>query len=136
MTRLPRSAIPDDGGFALIGYAHGCDVHSGGAGLRERLLNNLLGVGPDFECVVLYPTGLWEDLLVLELIAASDLAGMIEQHATSTGRTLVDGGNVSSHNSRTRSATHSLACPSAPLSHFTDRIAPCSRQEFRRAPRR
>jgi len=46
---------------------------------------------------MLDPAGLGEDLLVLFLIEADDLAGMIEDHKTRAGCALVDSGGILCH---------------------------------------
>jgi hypothetical protein len=44
-----------------------------------------------------HPTGLWVYLRVFLLVRGDNLPGMVEEHTTGAGGTLVDGGYVLGH---------------------------------------
>ena len=72
--RLAGLAIPDDRRFALVGDADGGEVGGFDAGLGERPPDDLDAAGPDLDRIVLDPTGLGEDLLMLLLVDGHDAA--------------------------------------------------------------
>ena len=86
--------VPDDGGLALVGDAHGGDVVAGQIGLGQCRFDHLPGVVPDFNGVVLHPTGLREDLLVFLLTAGHDVAAVVENDGARAGGALVNGDYV------------------------------------------
>ncbi len=64
--------IPDDGGFALIGDAERSDGVTWKLAMSESLIDDGAGAFEDLHWIVLDPTGLWIDLLVLLLCAGDD----------------------------------------------------------------
>ena len=77
---LAGFAIPDDGGFALVGDADAGDVGKLEAGLGERFGDDTGLGGPDFIGVVLDPAGLREMLGKLALSSAPNRAVAIENN--------------------------------------------------------
>jgi hypothetical protein len=60
-------------------------------------MDHIAGALPNFERIVFHPTGLRVNLPVFPLIGGDNLPGVVEEHTTGAGGTLVDGGNVLSH---------------------------------------
>ena len=94
---LAGGAVPDNGGFALVGDAHAADV----AGLQPRLGQCLFGRGqlgaPDFARVVLHPAGAGVDLRQLLLRRGNDAALRVKHDGAGAGGALVQGEQVSGH---------------------------------------
>jgi len=82
--------VPHDGGLALVGDAHRREVVLGELGLRERVRHAAAGVAPDLLGVVLHPPRAGEDLLVLVLAHAHDVARVVEDDRAGAGGALVD----------------------------------------------
>jgi hypothetical protein len=82
-------AIPDNGCFPLVGNPHGNDLaglgSSGGDGFSDYFLCFL----PDFQWILLDPTGTREDLPVF-FLSTGDRAVMVEDHAARAGGPLID----------------------------------------------
>ena len=87
-------AIPDDGGFALVGNADGGDIGTAEIGAGKSFADDLLGTLPDFLGVVLNPAWLGVDLGVLVLGHGDDLAGLIKNHTAGAGSALVYGEDI------------------------------------------
>jgi len=85
---LARTTIPDQGGLALVGDPDRRDVGDGH--LVEPRLHDFLRALPDLERVVLDPTRLREDLLVLFLIDGDNFAAVVEHHEARARGALVD----------------------------------------------
>ena len=95
--RLPRGAVPQQRGLALVGDADGRDV--AGHGLAAaRLLQGFQrhGVlrGPDLAGIVFDPARTREDLGELALGEGDNLAGAVEHDGARAGRALVEGEDV------------------------------------------
>ena len=89
--------IPDNGGFTLIGDADGGNVRCGDIEICHGLLCNLQLGGPDFQSVMLDPTGLGEVLGEFLLGNGTHLARFIKQNAAVRGSTRVQCHNVLCH---------------------------------------
>ena len=68
--------IPEHGGFALVGDADRGEIGGAEPGAGQRGTDHLLGVGEDFDWVVLDPAGLWIDLPVLLLRDGDHVAAL------------------------------------------------------------
>ena len=97
VNRLAGGFLPHDGGLTLIGDADGRQFLELHVVLSQRALHHFLAALPDFQRIVLNPTGLGIDLLVLFLIDADDLAFVIENHETGAGGSLIDCAYILSH---------------------------------------
>ncbi len=86
---LARRALPDDGGFALVGDADGRNVRGADAGLGQCLGHHSPLRGPDFGRIVLDPSRPRIDLREFPLRAPMNVARMIEDDRARTGRALV-----------------------------------------------
>ncbi len=95
--RRAGCAVPEDRRFALIRDADRLDVTARSAGIIDGLGYHLPGVSPDLIGIVLDPTGLRKDLLVLLLRNRHDLAGLAEKDETRARRALIDGAYVLTH---------------------------------------
>src|SRR5690606_21220071 len=95
--RLAGVLVPHHRGLALVGDAHRGDVLVGEVAAGQRQADDLTGVGPDLLRVVLDPSRLGEDLLVLLLPDGVDLAGLGEHDRPGAGGALVDREYVVSH---------------------------------------
>src|ERR1022692_2124317 len=91
---LAGCAVPDDGGFALVGDADGGNV----GGLCTRLRQRFEGDSDLRRCdlfrVVLDPSGLRKDLVELALVYRSDGAVIVEQEGSGTCGALIERENV------------------------------------------
>jgi hypothetical protein len=52
---------------------------------------------PDLKRIMFHPTGLRVNLGMFLLVRSDNFSGMVKEHATGAGGTLVDGTNVLSH---------------------------------------
>jgi hypothetical protein len=116
--RLTAGAIPHDSALALVGYAERRDVADGDVGLREGAVDHLAGALPDLARVVLDPTRLRSDLLVLALVERDDPPVPVEQDEARARRPLIDRSDVLRHPLRgpprlssARSRSHEAALP-------------------------
>ncbi len=89
-------ALPQDGGFALIGDADGSQI----VRAQARALQGLAGAAqlrfPDFLGIVLHPSRLWIDLPQFAPRHRHRPSLAIEDDCTRTGRPLIQGQNVPS----------------------------------------
>ena len=90
---LAGLAVPQHGGFALVGNAHGAHgAH--GAGRNARLGQRVAGRGqlgaPDFQRVMFHPAGLGVDLRQLQLGLRHDVALLVKDDAAGAGGALVE----------------------------------------------
>jgi len=83
-------AIPNDGGFALVGDAESGDVFAGEFGRGKDVTGDLELGSPDFTRVVLNPAGLGEDLLEFLLGDGMDLAAPVKKYGAGTGCSLIE----------------------------------------------
>ena len=88
---LARVAVPHDRGLALVGDAQRGDVVLVAPGRLEGLVEDLLRARPDLLGVVLDPTGLRIDLLVLLLRHRLNPALVVEDHRPRAGGALIQG---------------------------------------------
>ena len=95
--RLAGVAVPHHRRLTLVGDPEPRDVVGARARRVERLLHDLLAALPDLHRIVLDPSRLRIDLLVLLLRHADDLAAVVEDHAARAGRALVEGRRVLGH---------------------------------------
>ena len=117
VNRLTGNAVPDDGRFALICYTNCGDVLHPYTRAAYHLCDNADLRRPDFDWIVLDPTGLRENLFKFSLRDSGDIAGLIQQQGTGAGRPLIERKKVSSHFQTTRnSLSHRIyACAFASL---------------------
>ena len=97
--------VPHDGGFALVGDADGGEVARPQSALLQRLGDDFAGAAPDLVGVVLHPSGLRIDLLVLLLCDGDDASRVVEDDEARAGSALVDGADVVGHVSPLRMTT-------------------------------
>ena len=88
--RLAGLAVPQDGGFALVGDAQRRQVAGPQAALRHGFGDDLARPQPDLLRIVLHPSGLRIDLLVLLLGAGDDCARPVENQKARAGGALID----------------------------------------------
>jgi hypothetical protein len=88
--RFAGLAIPDDGGLALIGDAHGGQVAGTNAGLSQDLDHGAHLRGQDVVRVVFYPATLWVNLAEFAMRLGDDVAVFAEQDGTRTRGSLVE----------------------------------------------
>ncbi len=91
---LAGGAVPDHGGFALVGDAQCGDMARVDLPAAEQFGQRGIDAGEDLARVMLDPAGMREDLRELALCAADDVAGAVEQDRARTGGALVDGQHV------------------------------------------
>ena len=101
-------AVPDDRGFALIGDANGGKICRTEAPRGERCGDDLPGAAPDFNGIVLNPTGARVDLFVLLLRGGDDARGLVEDHEARARGSLIDGSDIKFH--RARCPLHGIEC--------------------------
>ena len=94
---LATFPVPDDRGFALVGDPDCGQIFGPQPARFHCFMDDILRAAPDFLRVVLNPSRLGIDLLVLSLSCAHDASGTIEHDETRTGRSLVNGANVICH---------------------------------------
>ena len=97
--RLPGGAVPEDGGLPLVGDADGGDLLGVDVGGAHGLRQSPLFRGPDVQRVVLHPAGLGVDLAEGVLGPGDDLPGPVEQNGPGAGGALVQGDDISFHES-------------------------------------
>ena len=90
-------AVPDDGGFALVGNAHRADVGRLEARLGQRLFGGAQLGAPDLARVMLYPARLRIDLRQLQLGRCHDAALRVEDDGAGAGGALVQGEQIGCH---------------------------------------
>src|SRR5437667_1246673 len=95
--RLTSFAVPHDGSFALVGNPDGCEVGSRQTAGSHGLSHHGLCCAPNFLRIVLQPSRLRIDLLVLSLRAGDNPAAGIEHNEPSAGRALVEGAYIVRH---------------------------------------
>ena len=109
---LSGVAVPDNGGFALVGNADGGDFGAGGFG--ERGAYGFLGALPDFERIVLDPAGLRVELAVFELVGGDGATCVVEEHAAGAGGALVDGGDELGHGASSAANSRAICSSASP----------------------
>src|SRR5439155_18156235 len=92
--RPAGAAVPDDGGFALVGNADGGDITRSQLRIRECLRRHARLRRPDFIRIVLDPAGLWEKLREFLLGDGDDISAVIEYDRARTGCALIESKNV------------------------------------------
>ena len=95
VNRLARLAVPDHGGFALVGDADSTDI----AGFESRFEQGFTRCGelgaPDLHRVVLNPARLGIDLGQLQLGRGDLLALGVKDNAAGAGSALIQGKQIS-----------------------------------------
>ncbi len=91
---LASCAVPDDGGFALVGDADGGEVAGARAGSGKDFDGGAHLRGEDVHGVVLDPSGAGIDLAEFVLRDASDAAVVVEENGAGAGGALVERENV------------------------------------------
>src|ERR1700683_4586222 len=92
--RLAGLAIPDDGGFALVGGAKGCDVARADARFAENFDSSRKLRSENVERIVLNPAGCWKNLREFVLRDAGDGAARIEEDGAGTGGSLIESEDI------------------------------------------
>ena len=87
--RLACLSVPNDNGLTLVGDADCCDVFVCSSDILHSLTSNRELCLPDLTCIMLYPAGLRIILCELFLRHAADLALLVEEDTSVTGRTCV-----------------------------------------------
>ena len=88
--RLTGRALPHHRCLTLIGDADRGDVRRFEVRVGQRSRGHVAQVVPDLDRVVLHPTGLREDLLVLALVDGYHPARVVEDHAAARRGALVN----------------------------------------------
>ena len=91
---LAGVAVPEEGGFALVGDADGGDVVCNQVGFAKRVMGDLLLRIPDVGGVVFDPAGLGVELGEFLLGDGLDVAVVVEDNGAGTGGALVEGEDV------------------------------------------
>src|SRR5262249_31728428 len=91
---LASLAIPDDGGLALVGDADGREVVGMQAAKTHRFGDDVLGAAPDFFGIMLHPTGLRVDLLMLLLRGSDDSGRAVKNDEARAGSALIERADV------------------------------------------
>ena len=87
--RSPRLAVPDDRRLALVRDPDRVELVRLQPRIGEPVKDDLLGVLPDLDGVVLDPARVGVDLFVLFVRVRDDLPAVVEHHKASSGRPLV-----------------------------------------------
>src|SRR5690606_24784635 len=105
--RFAGGPVPHHRRLTLVGDADRGDVGADEVALGQCAGADLASIAPDLFGVVFDPAGLRKDLLVLALVDRDDTTGVVEDHASSGRRSLVDRGYVLAHacSSRRREVT-------------------------------
>ena len=82
--------IPDNGGFALVGDADGGDISGGESGFLQRLFAGGERGAPDFFRVMFDPAGLREKLLEFLLGGGNYLELVVKNNSPAGGGSLID----------------------------------------------
>ncbi len=90
-------AVPDDGGLALVGDADGRQVGRKQSPLRQRFGDDRLRATPNLLGVVLHPSLLRIDLLVLLLGRRHDSHVPVKHDEAGAGGPLVNRPDVTRH---------------------------------------
>src|SRR5204863_6923743 len=88
--RLAAAAIPDDGGFALIGDADRCYLVCSNAGVLQRGLADLDRGFVDLAWVVLYPTRSGIALRDFPIGTTKDVSIGVEDECRAARRSLIE----------------------------------------------
>ena len=91
---LAGLAVPQHGGFALVGDADGPDLAGGDACLLQRCTRRGKLGAPDFHRIMFHPARAGVDLGKFELCLGHDVAAFVEHDAAGTGGALVEGEQV------------------------------------------
>ncbi len=94
MHRLTRLAVPDYGGFPLIGDSDGGDVGRRQSGFAERFGRGVQLRGPNLRRIVFHPARLGKNLAKLLLCQGNDTPAVVEHHGARAGGALVQGQDV------------------------------------------
>ena len=89
--------VPEDGSLTLVGDADRGQIGSAKVAAFQSLRNDVLGGPPDFLGIVLHPSRLRINLLVLFLRGSHNPAGSIKHAETRAGRPLINGTYVFGH---------------------------------------
>ncbi len=87
-------AVPDDGGFALVGDAQTGEVACAQTGFAEDFDYGTQLRGQDIEGVVFYPAALRVDLVELMMRVGDDVAVFAKQNGTRAGGSLIERQNM------------------------------------------
>ncbi len=94
---LSTFLVPDDGGFALVGDPDRSQIFRPQPPRFHCFLDDSVCAAPNFLWIVLDPSRLGIDLLVLFLSCAHDASGTIEHDEARTCRSLINGAYVACH---------------------------------------
>src|SRR4029077_414740 len=97
VNRLPTFFVPGHRGFALVGDSDRSQIFRPQPASFHCFLNDAIRTAPHFFWIVLNPSWLGIDLLVLSLSRAHDASGSIEHDEARAGRSLINGANVAWH---------------------------------------
>ena len=89
--------MPDDRGFALVGDPDRSQIFRPEPASFHCFLDDTIRAAPNFFWIVLDPSRLGIDLLVLSLSCAYDASGTIEHDEARACRSLINGANVACH---------------------------------------
>ncbi len=92
--RFARFALPEDGSLPLIGDADRGQIRSTQSAQLQRFSNHFFRAPQDFQWIVLHPARPRENLFVLFLRYGNNARGLVKDHESRAGRTLVNCSNV------------------------------------------
>src|SRR5699024_7540815 len=108
--RFAGVLVPDDGGFTLVRDADAGNFTDSHTAIADQLSERRQHGRADLARSMLDPARLWKNLFELALCATRDVPAVVEQHGAGTGRSLINGQNVSLHHYRYLL----IACPCRP----------------------
>jgi hypothetical protein len=94
---LAAFPVPDDCSFALVGDPDRSQIFRPQPARFHGFLDDVVRATPDLFWIVLDPSWLGIDLLVLTLSGADDASGTIEYYEARARRSLINGANVACH---------------------------------------
>ena len=94
---LPTFLVPDHSGFALVGDSDRSQIFRPQPASFHCFLDDTIRAPPNFFWIVLDPSRLGINLLVLFLSCAHDVSGTIEHYEARACRSLINGADIAWH---------------------------------------
>src|SRR5262249_29838008 len=107
--RLAGLPVPDDGGLALVGDAHGQEISCGNSTFPQRVARHVALRREDLARVVLDPARLRKDLPELALSERDRAAGLVEDDRPRARGALIEGQDVLHRKNSSRGLLESAA---------------------------